>query len=502
MSDKPVRDQWVSRKGFIFAAIGAAIGLGNLWRFPFQAYNNGGGAFLFPYFFALLTAGIPLMIMEYGFGQKMRGGAALAFTKLNKRFEWLGWWQVMIPLLVMMFYSAIVAWSLNYMFFSLNLSWGENPGKFFGVDFLHVTDSPFNLGGINWCILFTTMIVWFANWFITKNGISGGIEKASRIFTPLLLILMVVFMVRGITLEGASMGLNYLFKPDFSRLLDPQIWVAAYSQVFFSATLAVGVMIAYSSYLPKKSDIVNNAFITVLANSSFDLIAGITVFSTLGFVANSMGVSFTEVAQGGPGIAFVAFPQAINQMPFFSRFIGFMFFFCLFIAGLSSSISMLESFCCSAQDKFNVSRTKIVTIISIIGFMGSAVYTTGAGVLILDIVDHFVGNYGIALCGLIEAVILGYFYNAVKMRKEVNEFSDFHIGKWWEFCIRYMTPSVLGYMIISNIFKEFRAPYGGYPMSAIIIFGWVSAIGMALAGFLFMKKSWKSGIVTEVLMED
>ncbi len=168
------RDQWLSRKGFIFASVGAAIGLGNLWRFPFQAYNNGGGAFLLPYFFALLTAGIPLMILEYGFGSRMRGGSAYSFSRLSRKFEFLGWWQVMIPLLVMMFYSSIVAWSLNYMVYSINLGWGDNPGKFFGVDFLHVTDSPFELGGVNWSILGTTAIVWFGNWFITRNGISWG----------------------------------------------------------------------------------------------------------------------------------------------------------------------------------------------------------------------------------------------------------------------------------------------------------------------------------------
>jgi len=178
----------------------------------------------------------------------------------------------------------------------------------------------------------------------------------------MLMVLMLVFMVRGLTLEGAGVGLNYLFKPDFGQLLDPRIWVAAYGQVFFSTTIAVGVMIAYSSYLPKKSDIVNNAFITVLSNSSFDLIAGITVFSTLGFVAHSAGVPFTKVAEGGPGIAFVAFPQAISQMPAFQVALGVLFFLCIFVAGLSSSISMLESFSSAALDKFNISRVKLIPL--------------------------------------------------------------------------------------------------------------------------------------------
>jgi len=490
MDTNQERDQWVSRKGFIFAAVGAAIGLGNLWRFPFQAYANGGGAFLFPYLFALLTAAIPLMIMEYAFGSKMRGAAALSYRKLGKKWEWFGWWQVMIPVVVMMFYCTVVSWSLNYIIFSFTQSWGDDPGKFFGVDFLKVTDSPWNLGGINWRIMIATIFVWFCNWFITRKGISGGIEKACKIFTPLLVVLMIVFMIRGVTLEGAVIGLNNLFKPDFSKLLDASIWVSAYGQVFFSTTIAVGVMIAYSSYLPRKTDIANNACITVLSNASFDLIAGITVFSTLGFIAHSTGVSFKEVAQGGPGVAFVAFPQAISKMPTMQIFIGVLFFFCLFIAGLSSSLSMLESFSSSILDKFDISRKKLVNIVCLIGFTGSSLYATGAGVLILDIVDHFVANFGIALCGLIEAIILGYFLGTKEMREYINENSDFKIGVWWDITIKYITPLVLGFMFISNIVTELKSAYSGYPMSAIIVMGWSVAIGMLIMGIILGRKKW------------
>ncbi len=493
------RDQWISRKGFIFASVGAAIGLGNLWRFPFQAYNNGGGAFLIPYLFALLTAAIPLMMMEYGFGHKMRGAAALAFRKLDKKWEWLGWWQVMIPVVVMMFYCTIVSWSLNYLVFSFDQSWGDTPGKFFGVDFLSVTDSPWNLKGINWQIMMATIIVWFCNWFITRRGISGGIEKASKIFTPLLMVLMIVFMIRGLTLDGAMVGLNNLFKPDFSKLLDAGIWVSAYGQVFFSTTIAVGVMIAYSSYLPKDSDIANNACITVFSNASFDLIAGITVFTTLGFIAFSTGVDFNEVAKGGPGIAFVAFPQAISKMPAIQTLLGVLFFFCIFIAGLSSSISMLESFSSSILDKFDISRKKLINILCLIGFAGSTVYTTGAGVLILDIVDHFIGNFGIAVCGLIEAIVLGYFFGTTKMRKHINNTSDFKIGIWWDIAIKYITPVVLGYMLIKNIIDEIQKPYNGYPISAVLFFGWMIAIGILVIGIILSKRKWQKAEPSEAI---
>lgn len=126
------RDQWKSRAGFIFSTVGAAVGLGNFWRFPFMAYKNGGGAFLIPYFFALLTAGVPLMVMEFSFGHRMKGGATLSFAKLGRKWEFIGWWQTMVPLIVMCYYSTIIAWSLNYLIFSFTQAWGADPNAFFG----------------------------------------------------------------------------------------------------------------------------------------------------------------------------------------------------------------------------------------------------------------------------------------------------------------------------------------------------------------------------------
>jgi NSS family neurotransmitter:Na+ symporter len=144
------RDQWSSRAGFVLATVGAAVGMGNLWRFPYQAYTNGGGAFLIPYFVALLTAGVPLMILEFGFGQRMRGAAPLAFARLGRRWEWLGWWPVFIPVIVMCFYSTVIAWSINYFIYALTQAWGPDPGSFFSETFLQVSDGPLSWGGFRW----------------------------------------------------------------------------------------------------------------------------------------------------------------------------------------------------------------------------------------------------------------------------------------------------------------------------------------------------------------
>lgn len=497
------RDQWKSRSGFIFATIGAAVGLGNFWRFPFMAYQNGGGAFLLPYFVALLTAGVPLMILEFGFGHKMRGAAITAFRNLNRRFEWIGWWQITVPVIVVTFYSTIISWSIRYLLFSFTQAWGDDPGTFFGRDFLGISSGPLDLGGMRWGILAAVTLVWLANYFISSRGVSGGIEKACRFMTPFLIVAMVVFVIRGITLPGATYGLNYFLNPDFSKIMDPSVWVAAYSQVFFSTTLAVGVMIAYASYLPKDSDLANNAFITVFSNSSFDLMAGFAVFSTLGYAALKAGVPFEEMAVAGPGVAFIAFPKAISMLPgptWLQSLFGVLFFAALLLAGISSSISMMEAFASAVIDRFGVDRKKLLGWFSIIGFCFSSLFATGAGVHILDIVDHFVGSYGIAVLGLVEAIVLGYFMGSAKIREHVNLTSDIRVGMWWDVLVKYVTPVLLGYNIISSLVSEFTQPYGGYPGTALVFFGWTVAIAMFGSSLLMQWRSQQlDGINKEVV---
>ena len=495
-----MRENWQSRKGFIFAAAGAAIGLGNLWRFPFQAYKNGGGAFLLPYFVALITCAIPLMIMEYAYGRKIRGGSVKAFANLKKKLEVIGWVQVMVPIVVMMYYCTIIGVSVVFMVYSLGhafgiVNWLSDPGPIMGM----VTGSAENaldLGaGISIYILLAVVVVWIANWLIVRKGISGGIEKMSNIFTPMLMVLMLIFMINSIRLNGSSVGLEALFKPDFSKIMEPGIWVSAYAQVFFSTTLAVGVMIAYGSYLHEKADVVNSAIITVFANSSFDLIAGVLVFSTLGYLVTNMGVEFTSFGTGA-GVAFIAFPIAISTMSsniMVQGLLGFVFFFCLFIAGVSSSISMLESFATAALDKFNIPRKKLVNIISLVGFAGSACFASYAGFnYILDIVDGYVGNIIIAGLGLVEVVVISYIYGTKELRKEANEYSDFRVGKWWDYLLRYFTPILLGAVVVTNLFNIITG-LGDMDQVGVlsnIIFGWGIVVIMIGASIVFYKRKW------------
>ena len=486
------RASWNTKLGFILAAIGSAVGLGNIWRFPYTAATNGGGAFLIPYLFAIITAGIPILILEYTIGKTYRGGAPVALARLNRKFEWLGWFQVMVAFVITVYYVAFIVWVISYIGFSFNLAWGDDPTGFF-LNYIGISSSALDLGGIQTNLIVPFIIIWAIAAIILYRGISKGIEIACKIAMPILLILTAVLVVRGITLPGAVDGLNYLFTPNWSTIFDSSVWVAAYGQVFFSLSIAFAIMIAYSSYLPKDTDVVNTAFITATANHGFELFAGIGVFSVLGYMAFTQGVAVEEVAAGGVGLAFMVFPAAINTLPAANGLIGFCFFAALFFAGVTSLISIIQAVITSIEDKFELAHVKATTIVMVPAFVISILFITGAGLNILDIVDAFINNIGVAGAGLIEVLLIGWFFNLDKIREEANSFSNFSIGKWWLYTLKIITVVVLGFMVISNTIGYVKNGYGGYGSPDIAVFGWGTMLVCVIVAIVMTAIKGKEG---------
>src|SRR5699024_2822104 len=252
-------------------------------------YGNGGGAFFVPYLLALLTAGIPILIMEFTMGHKYRGSAPLTYRRINKKTEFVGWWGVMVAFVISTYYSVIVAWAMSYAVFSFNLSWGEDTEAFLITDYLNRTVDPGQAGSFVPSVLIPLILVWIIVLFILFRGVTKGIEMASRRFIPTLIVIFLIIVIRAVTLPGAIDGLEAFVKPGFSCIADADVWVAAYGQIFFSMSIAFAIMITYSSYLPRKTDITNNAFIVGFGNSSFELLAGIGVFGMLGYMASQSG---------------------------------------------------------------------------------------------------------------------------------------------------------------------------------------------------------------------
>lgn len=485
------REQWGSKLGFIVAAVGSAVGLGNIWRFPYVAYSNGGGAFLIPYFFAIFTAGIPLLILEYGMGHKFKGSTPLAMARASKKWEWLGWWPTISAFIILSYYSMILSWAVNYFKFSFTKAWGEDSNGFFHNSFLNLTDSPFDFGGVVWPILIGISVLWIINWFICYKGVKGGIEKANKVLLPTLIIIMIIIAVRSVTLEGAVIGLNTLFTPDWSMVMQPKVWVAAYGQVFFSLSLAMGIMMTYSSYLPKKTDINNSAFMTAFANCGFEFLSAIAVFSILGFMANAKGVPMSEVVSSGVGLAFVVFPAVFNEMGTIGTVLGVLFFLCLLFAGVTSSVSLTEAVSAPFRDKFGWKREKVVTVICVLGFLVSMLYATGAGLYLLDIIDNFINNYGIVVVGLLEVILIGWIVKPETIRNHTNEISYFKIGKWWDMVIKFLTPAMLIFMLVQSFLGEIKNPYGGYPISALFAYGWSVIVIGIIVSIMITRSEWK-----------
>ncbi|MGP4040596.1 sodium-dependent transporter [Gracilibacillus sp. D59] len=485
------RSQWGTRMGFLLAAIGSAVGLGNIWRFPATAFENGGGAFFVPYLFALLTAGIPLLIMEYTIGHKYRSSSPRSFSKISKGMEWIGWWQIFISFVISTYYPVIIAWSIMYAYYSFGTQWGDDPTTFFVGDYLNLVDAG-TFGSIVPTVLIPLLVVWVLVLLFLGRGVKKGIELANRIFIPTLFIVFIIIVIRAVTLPGAMEGLDAFFKPNWDRIFDGSVWVAAYGQIFFSLSIAFAIMITYSSYLPKKSDITNNAFITGFANSSFELLAGIGVFAVLGFMAVQTNTEVSEVVDGGVGLAFMVFPKIISQMPA-SGFFGFLFFASLFLAGLSSMISISETYIAGLQEKFSISRGKAVLFGGGLALIVSLFYATQGGLNLLDTVDHFINNYGVALAGLFEVVAIAWFARSLKdLQNHADSVSDIKLGIWWRICLGIITPVVLGFMMLQNLKTEVTQAYGDYPIEFLFNFGWVVAIGAMFAGALLTTKKWPS----------
>ena len=494
MKKEESRGQWGSRSGFILAAIGSAIGLGNIWRFPYVAASNGGGAFLIPYLVALFTAGIPILILEFTLGHKIRSSAPGVFAKLNKKYEALGWLQTSISFFIATYYIVIIGWSFSYLFFAFTGAWGTDTEAFLFREYLQLSDAPTtfsnlgeSLGGINFKVVTPLLLVWGINYSVLRLGVKNGLEKANKIFMPLLIVSLFVIVIRGVTLPGAMDGLDYFFAPDFSKLTDPKVWLAAYGQIFFSLSICFSIIVAYASYLPKKSDIINNAFMTGLGNCSFSLISGIGVFSILGFMAQAQGVSVADVSTGGIGLAFVVFPEAINQLPGMHGIIGSIFFSTLIFAGLSSSMSIMEAVVAAISDKFKLTRVQALNRFALTSGALSLLVATNGGLYVLDIVDYATNQYGIVIAGILELVILGWFFNLESVRTYANELSDFKVGRWWIWAIKG-TSFILIIMLALKIKEEMTSPYSGYSLTALGVYGLGVMIIVTIGSFILTKK--------------
>lgn len=485
------REQWTGQVGFIVAAIGSAVGLGNIWRFPGVAYENGGGAFLVPYLVALLTAGIPILFLDYAIGHRFRGSAPTAFRRISRPFESLGWFQVMISFVIAVYYTAVIAWALSFFVYSFDLRWGDDPAGFFTGDYLQLADPGISLDVVP-SVLVPLVGVWVVALVVLAAGVARGVQRANMVFLPLLVAAFLVLVVRALFLDGAVDGLNALFTPDWSALGDANVWIAAYSQIFFSLSIAFGIMVTYASYRKRRANLTSPGLVVAFSNSSFEILAGIGVFATLGFLAGRQGVGVGELEGiSGPILSFVTFPAIVSEMPG-GPFFGALFFLSLAMAGFTSLLSILQVVSAGFQEKFGWTPRQAALRVGIVSAVVSvALFSTTTGLIALDTADQWANNIGIVASAVLTCVlVLWVRRRGTELQYHLNAVSTFRVGAWWQVLVALLAPVVLGYMLVSRIVTLLADGYEGYPGWYLALFGWGTVALIVIGALVLTALRW------------
>ncbi len=442
------KPEWDSNIAFILAMIGSAVGLGNIWRFPNVLYSHGGGSFMIPYIVSLFLLGLSFVLVEYAVGYRFKSSLIKVLYSVKSKLESVAWFIALIVFLITTYYICVVGWDLIYVVLSFTKAWGSNPDLFFSSTVLQSTDSIEGLLHIVPMVFISVLALWAGAWYIIQKDLNEGIGRVSKVLLPLLLIIVVVIVLFAVTLPGASIGYTQIFTPDWSALADLNVWLAAFGQIVFSLSLGMSIALTYASYLPEGSKLTDNALIVAFSNSGFEIFNSIGIFSILGFMTLSTGIPFDQLVTEGTGLAFVVFPKVFNIMGPWATIIGPLFFLCILFAGVTSVMALLEVVCYSISEKFNLSRRKSATIVCIIGFIVSVIFTTSAGSMILGIFDAFLNNIALLFAVLLECIIFGWIYNFDNLIETLNNNSTLKVGKIWKTVIKFILPiCILGLWI-------------------------------------------------------
>lgn len=482
------RQRWTSDWSFILASVGSAIGFGNIWRFPKMCYEYGGGAFLIPYGVALFFFTIPLVILEFALGQRYQCSHVRMMVQAANRAParsdntiastmsfagGLGWSAVLGTFLLSQFYCALLAITFTYLLasFSPTLPWANGRAPTFWTQVTHPSATLEETGGLVPRLLGGYAVVYALVAAAAANE-STSIELLNRIVMPVPFVVLMVFFIRGLTLEGAGDGVATLFTPDVSKLSDPDIWLAAVSQLFFGVSAGLGTLTTYASYMPREAPVVRPAILVCLGNSAFSLLAGVTVFAFLGNLAHEQGVPVTHVVTGGTSLAFEVFPNAFAALPE-PNFWAVSFFLMLLNLGVSSAVSMTSPLSVAMTEALRGHRwtsadafPKLPSLIlHLFGFLTGLVYVTRAGVHWVALADHFVPLYLTVIVGLTECLVVSCRLGCGSLLADLPA-PDRRYGGWWQLCWRFIIPPILSVLLVVQVVSELMTPFGAESASS------------------------------------
>ncbi|MFH1996472.1 MAG: sodium-dependent transporter [Candidatus Omnitrophota bacterium] len=506
------RQNWGSRLGVIMAVAGSAIGLGNFLRFPVQAASNGGGAFMIPYFISLFLLGIPLMWVEWTLGRYGGGfehgtapGVFHTMWAKNRFIKYFGVIGIFGPLVIFIYYTYIASWTLAYSVFAFTGKYTAAQDQVSMQSFLSAfqglqKNSHFSsILPAYVCFLITFTI----NISVISYGIRGGIERLCKIAMPLLMIFGILVMVRVLTLGTPDPskptwnllnGLGFLWNPNFEVLWDAEVWLAAAGQMFFTLSVGIGVILTYASYLSKGDDVVLSGLSAVSTNEFAEVVIGASIIIPAAFVFFGPG-QIQSIAQGGAfNLGFVTMPLIFGKI-IFGAFFGGLWFLLLFLAGITSSVSLAQPTIAFLEDEFNIGRKRAVTIFGVATFIlcQPAIFLLGHGVV--DELDFWGGTFCLVLFATIEVILFAWVFGMDKAWEEIHHGADMAVPKIYKFIIKYITPLclliILGRWVYTKGVPTFFMEGVARENVPYVLGTRLLLVGMFAALAIMVKLAWK-----------
>ena len=387
-----MKERW-GKLGFILASIGSAVGLGNIWRFPYIVGQNGGGSFIFVYLITVLIFGIPVMLLEIGTGKYFRASILSIFKNIRERIKWLAIFPLMTGFFILGYYLVVTGWSLAYFVFYLFR-------EFIQFD-------AFTASKLPW-FFFTLSLISSA--VVVKAGIKKGIEKFCRYTVPFLFILVIILLAKALTLPNALEGIKFYLKPDFIKVINPKTWIYACGQALFSLSAGYGILMTYGSYISKKEDVYKSTLLVAGADTLIALLGSLLIFSIV--------FSFGTNPEEGPKLAFITLPKIFDIMNYGWLF-GIAFFMLLFFAAITSAISIFELIVRNAEDELKISRTKSTTLSTIGLFIVGTLVVFN--IFPLESMDFIFGTLFISLSAALICIIIGWFWQPQLLMRQVEK---------------------------------------------------------------------------------
>ncbi|KAL6116420.1 kcnj1 [Pungitius sinensis] len=474
------RGHWGSKAEFLLAVAGNVVGFGNVWRFPYLCYKNGGGAFLVPYLVFVVTCGVPLFLLETTLGQYTQEGGITCWRKVCPLAEGIGYAGQLILLYSCMTYILILAWALFYLVLSFSpqlpwsscdnhwntdncidfstqnktLEWTNRTGtasaatEFWERRVLGISGGIEEMGSVRWDLLLCLIAMWVVCYFCIWKGVksTGKVVYFTATFPYAMLL---VLLIRGLSLPGALQGVLYYLLPDPSRLTDPQVWMEAGAQILFSYSVGVGSLTVLGSYNAYDNNCYKDCLWLCLLNSGTSVVAGFAVFSVLGFMAHEQGVPIAEVAESGPGLAFIAYPQAVAMMPL-PQLWSICFFLMLILLGLDTQFVAMEVVVTSIIDMFPAvmrrygRRELFLLLFCLTCFLSQLVMVTEGGMYVFQMFDYYAcnGTCILFLC-VFETAALGWIFGAERLCDIIEDMTGARANPFFKFSWLYLTPLVL-----------------------------------------------------------